>query len=144
MSSFQGVTNIAEAETFPTWHPQEVGELLTARFFDDVVCTDWFLRRCYPNGAQCPRCGAALTDERILGRWRAFTRVTCPSCRRKIKATAGTILHESQLSPRQLFILLALLGIDVDLDTVARVVGITVATVKAWRDKVIVLAEVSQ
>jgi|LGOV01.1.fsa_nt_gb transposase-like protein len=142
MTEIQGVAEIEEAAARLTWLPGEVAGLLSDRFFDAETCADWFLARCYPDGPACPRCGGAITGERALARWRRMQRLTCPHCQRKVKASTGTLLQESHLDPRGLFVLLSLLGLGVDPSDVAQVLGVTAATVLTWRDKVIALAEV--
>jgi|LGOV01.1.fsa_nt_gb transposase-like protein len=141
MTTFRGVAENRGGSASPSWLPEKIAELLAVRFFDEQQCAGWFLRRYYPAGPVCPRCGGAITDEHTAERWAQLKRINCPHCRRQVKATHGTLLHEAQLSPRQLFVLLSLVGIGADLDTVARAAGVTTATVKAWRDKVIALAE---
>lgn len=143
MAGFQEVAKVEESGGQSSWLPADVVDELSDRFFDASTCADWFLSRCYPQGPVCPRCGGAITAERALNRWRSLQRLTCPNCRRKIKATSGTLLQEAHLDPRQLFVLLSLLGLGADPVAVGRVIGVTAATVLAWRDKVIALAEVS-
>jgi transposase-like protein len=143
MSHFQGVEKVEVASGRMPWLPADVAAELSDRFFDAQICADWFLDRCYPDGPACPRCGERITSERVLARWRSLQRLTCPHCGRKVKATTGTILQEAHIDPRQLFIILSMLGIGADPADVARIVGVTPATVLAWRDKIIALAEVT-
>ncbi|MGE4544187.1 MAG: hypothetical protein AB7D06_08760 [Pedobacter sp.] len=142
MASFQEVAKVDTVRGRVSWLPPDVVAELSDRFFDAQTCTDWFLARCYPQGPACPRCGSAITGERAIDRWRSLQRLTCTSCQRKIKATTGTLLQEAHLDPRQLFVLLSMLGLGADPAAVARVIGVTAATVLAWRDKVVALAEV--
>ena len=144
MPQFREVAKVEASSGRASWLPPDVVADLSDRFFDAQTCTDWFLARCYPQGPTCPRCGVEITGDRALSRWRALQRLTCPSCQRKIKATTGTLLQEAHLDPRQLFVLLSMLGLGADPADVARVIGVTAATVVAWRDKVIALAEVCQ
>jgi len=144
MSKFRGVAEVERPSGPVTWLPADAVAVLSAAFFDAAACTDWFLERCYPDGPRCPRCGFHITGQRAQVRWRELKRITCQSCERKIKATNGTLLQESHLDPRQLFILLSLLGLGVEPAAVARVVGVTQTTILNWRDKVIALAEVAQ
>ena len=144
MAQFREVANSDGLQGPVSWLPDDVVAELSARFFDADTCTDWFLGRCYPGGPTCPRCGAPITGERALARWRALQRLTCPHCGRKVKATTGTLLQEARIDPRQLFIALSMLGLGADPAAIARIVGVTPATVLTWRDKVRALAEVCQ
>lgn len=144
ISQFQEVAAVDGDNAPLTWLPADAVAALSDRFFDRETCVDWFLGRCYPDGPVCPRCGGAITSEAQLKRWRALLRLQCPHCARKIKATIGTPLAESHLDPRGLFIILTLLGLGVELDAVARVAGVSPATVRNWREKVLALAEVSR
>lgn len=143
MASFQGVAKGETAVCRSTWLPMDAVSVLSDRFFDAETCADWFLSHSYPDGPACSRCGAAITGDRALARWRSLQRLTCPSCQRKIRATSGTLLQESHLDPRGLFILLSLLGLGVDPGAVAQVLDVTTATVLSWKSKVIALAEVA-
>lgn len=143
MSQFQEVAKVDAFDGRVSWLPDDVAAELSDRFFDAETCADWFLDRCYPDGPACPRCGGSITGDRAVTRWRSLQRLTCPHCGRKVKATTGTILQEAHLDPRQLFVLLSMLGLGADPADVARIVGVTPATVVTWRDKVIALAEVS-
>lgn len=143
MAQLQVVAKVESLAGRVSWLPADVATEISDRFFDAETCTDWFLSRYYPQGPTCPRCGGAITGDRALARWRSLKRLTCSHCGRKIKATTGTILQEAHIDPRQLFVLLSMLGVGADPAEVARMVGVTPATVLAWRDKVIALAEVS-
>jgi len=144
MAQFREVAKVDTSGGRVSWLPADVVAELSDQFFDAETCADWFLQRCYPCGPTCPRCGGVITGERAVARWRSLQRLTCTHCGRKVKATTGTLLQEAHLDPRQLFIILAMLGLGADPSDVARIVGVTPATVLAWRDKVIALAEVGQ
>ncbi len=144
IAQFHEVTEVEGAPARVTWLPVDALVVLSDRFFDRETCIDWFLDRCYPAGPACPRCGGAITSEAQLKRWRELMRLQCPHCAKKIKATIGTVLAESHLDPRGLFVILALLGLGVELDAVARVAGVSPATVRNWREKVLALAEVGR
>lgn len=144
IAQFQEVAPVGKSPNRVTWLPADAVAVLSARFFDRETCIDWFLARCYPDGPVCPRCGGAITSEAQLKRWRELLRLQCPHCAKKIKATIGTPLAEAHLDPRGLFVILAMLGLGVEVEAVAQIAGVTPATVRTWRDKVLALAEVGR
>ena len=66
-----------------------------SRFATEEACEDYFFAWRWPEGFHCPRCfGSEAT--RLLTR----RQYQCRQCRYQVSITAGTALHDSQLSLR--------------------------------------------
>lgn len=75
----------------PDDYPKTLAEF-SRRFPDDAACLRYLIETRWPDGFRCPRCGgsdAHLIETRPV--WE------CRSCRKQTSATAGTILHRTQL-----------------------------------------------
>ena len=61
-------------------------------FPDELACLEYLARLRWPNGFECPRCGAE-------GAWLLTTRPLrrCTACRKETSVTAGTIFQSSHL-----------------------------------------------
>lgn len=69
--------------------PRSYGEFL-AWFPNDAACLDYLDWLRWPAGFVCPRCTGKTAWRMTDGRW------WCERCRRRVSATAGTILHRTQ------------------------------------------------
>lgn len=115
--------------------PIEVLKIVDANFFDDAECTRWWLDRCYPSGPRCPDCGASITHPQTLQSFHSLKRFTCPGCGRQPRATKGTILEGAHLSPRQLFLLCLLIGLNAPKTLIASTLDCALETVNSWSDR---------
>ncbi|MFA5517381.1 MAG: hypothetical protein WDA20_13975 [Desulfuromonadales bacterium] len=142
MPELQAFESIELAAKLPGGIPAEVLAVISARFFSEDACTKWFFDRYYPDGPRCPECRAPIVSERSLQSFRALRRFTCSGCGKQPRATHGTVLQNSSLSPRSLMLLAAMCGWGIEHREIARVIGIAPDTVREWRDKFAALAEV--
>ena len=74
-------------------------EAFETMFPDDAACIAWLREARWPGGFRCPRCGGG--DGRPVARRPAVTR--CAACQCDVSATAGTLLHKSQVPPKTWF-----------------------------------------
>lgn len=127
------------AESFP--------KAAATAFHAGLLCRDECLElvagRLHPEGPACPKCGTAIDSAAARKRWQQFERLQCSDCGKWFTATTGTWLVGAKLDPRQVFLLAALLELCVDPDLVARAVGVSLVTVRYWRDKFRILSEVA-
>jgi transposase-like protein len=72
-------------------YPRSLPEFFR-RFPDDEACLRYLVETRWPDGFQCPACGA--TEATFLAARRLWQ---CRACRRQSSATAGTVLHRSHL-----------------------------------------------
>lgn len=142
MPLYQEVVTVGVSSGSTMTMPEEIRRGFGVRFFSEQECDRWFFGRYYPDGARCPECGAEVTSEKSRQNFYALRRFTCSACHRQPRATKGTVLQDSPLSPRELIALCLLLSLGVDLAEVGRLVGYSADTVRAWRDKFVALAEV--
>jgi transposase-like protein len=79
-------------------YPRSWSEFL--RFFpDEDACVRYLERLSWPDGFQCPHCGAAGREP-----WRGTRRrLVCPGCGRHTTVTAGTLFQGTRTSLRQWF-----------------------------------------
>ncbi len=125
----------------PRGLPHDVMADMSALFFDEEVCTDWFIRHHYPAGPVCPDCGADISNPQALQSFWQLSRFTCPGCGSQPRATKGTLLEGASITPRQLIIICWMIALAADLTTIASTVGVTTETIRSWRDR---LTEVAQ
>lgn len=71
-----------------------------ARFPDDDACERFLIDLRWPSGFRCPRCQHS-GGLRLAGRW--VWQCRTPGCQRQTSATAGTILHRTQIPLRVWF-----------------------------------------
>lgn len=142
MPELQALSKSRPTAGFPPGIPGEVLAVLTAKFFAEETCNEWFFRRYYPQGPCCPECQAPILSEKSLQNFHLLRRFTCPRCGSQPRATHGTVLQHSPLTPRELILLAALCGWGVEHREIGRILGIAPETVRAWRDKFAALAEV--
>lgn len=124
--------------------PSEARLAFTAEFLDEARCRQWFIERYYPDGICCPDCKAPIESERSRATFLDLRRFTCAACGSQPKATKGTVLQDSPLTPRDLYLLSILIDLDIDDRETARIVGVSRETVGNWRDKFAALAEVGR
>jgi len=67
---------------------------LHRRFNDEAKCLAFLERARWPDGPECPSCGAVGHASRISTRPGVFT---CLSCKRRFSVTAGTPMHKTHL-----------------------------------------------
>jgi transposase-like protein len=123
---------------------QEARDCLAAEYFDEARCRQWFLQRFYPNGCRCPDCGSAVESERSRATFLELRRFTCSACGNQPRPTKGTILQDSPLTPRDLYLLAILIGLGVEDRDIARSLSVTRETVANWREKIAAFDEVSR
>jgi len=112
----------------------EVGALLSPEFLDADRCRQWFLDREYNGVPRCPDCGAVVSD-RCLDSFNRLPRFTCSSCGQRPRATKGTILQDSPFTPSDLFMLCALIDLQLDDRKIAAIMRVSRETIITWRDK---------
>uniref|UniRef100_A0A831U358 Transposase n=1 Tax=Geobacter metallireducens TaxID=28232 RepID=A0A831U358_GEOME len=122
MSQLQPLTSEAVAAAFCadslSWH--HVGR--------------WIIDRLNPGGPKCPKCGTGYNDETRLERWYQRERIRCTSCGHMHTSTSGTILANTTLEPRELFILL-LTRERFTVAERAKMLGMNPKTVRTWDAK---------
>lgn len=98
------------------------------------------MQRLHGDSADCPSCGAALSDTRRRT-FRAWGRVMCAKCGKWFSATTGTHYSSSKIQPTQLVLMAYLIAIGADQSVIATAVGVEPATVAYWRLKFQALEE---
>ena len=66
-------------------------------FGDKAQAEDWFIKRRWPDGVRCVRCGGSSVTERPASQQRFW----CKDCRRSFSAKTGTLMEGSNLSYSQ-------------------------------------------
>ena len=109
--------------------------------FDD--CARWLVSRLHPDGVKCPGCSAAVTDDNRLSRFRQMGQIRCPECGKKFTAKTGTILNETKLEAREIYLLAVLIYLEVSPPHIAAILRVHVDTVRNWQSKFQALTEVA-
>jgi transposase-like protein len=99
-------------------------------FPDEPACLDWLVKRQYPDGIFCDRCGRITKHHRVTTR-RCYS---CDRCGSQVYPTAGTIFHKSRTPLVKWFYAVYLMsssGLRVPARQLQRELGVTYKT--AWR-----------
>ena len=120
--------------------PADALAAFSADFLDDQACRAWVVSRMHPRGPKCPHCGVRLTDERRLERWRRGLRIQCRECGGFFTVTSGTLLAGKHCDFKQAFLLAACIGLGLDNNGIAALVGCNPETVRLWRHRFEALA----
>lgn len=75
-------------------------------FSDEEICRRHLVKRRWPNGFVCPKCGAQHGYELSNGR------LQCGQCRYQASVTAGTVMHRSHLPLKKWFLAFYLVSQD--------------------------------
>ena len=109
--------------------------------FDD--CSRWLMSRLHPNGCVCPGCSVQITEQNRLERFRQMEQIRCPECGKKFTAKTGTILNETKLEAREIYLLAVLIFLEVSPAHIAAILRVHTDTVRNWQTKFQALAEVA-
>lgn len=109
--------------------------------FDD--CARWLVTRLHPDGVKCPGCSAEVTNSSRLERFRQMEQIRCPECGKKFTAKTGTILNETKLEAREIYLLAVLIYLEVSPAHIATILRVHTDTVRNWQMKFQALAEVA-
>ncbi|MDE0430965.1 MAG: IS1595 family transposase [Caldilineaceae bacterium] len=63
-------------------------------FPDDETAEEWFIKRRWPNGVACPKCGCMDVNDNTA---HPKMRFRCRACKKFFSTKTGTIMHSSQL-----------------------------------------------
>jgi len=106
-------------------------------FLEEAFCNRFFLDVAHGKQAHCPDCGEALTDDHRIARYYALKKFTCPSCGHRLTAKKGTILENSQVTPRQYILMALFLEKDFKLSEIANHVGLSPEAIRIWKGKLL-------
>lgn len=109
--------------------------------FED--CSRWLVSRLHRDGVSCPGCSVAVTDDKRLERFRLLEQIRCTACGKKFTAATGTILGESKLEAREVYLLAAMIWMEVPPRRMAEVLRVHQDTIRNWQLKFQALAEVA-
>jgi transposase-like protein len=106
-------------------------------------CARWLVSRLHPKGAKCPCCSVEITDKDRLERFRTMEQIRCRKCGKKFTAKTGTILNETKLEAREIYLLAVLIYLEVSPAHIAAILRVHTDTVRNWQTKFQALAEVA-
>lgn len=84
--------------------------------------------------ALCPECDERLSIEQA-DRYYLLQRITCPECKKQPMATKGTVLHNAEITPEDLFLIAINIACAEGVSVIAEKIGKSPDTVRAWRKK---------
>jgi transposase-like protein len=96
-------------------------------------CALWIVSELHPAGAFCPHCSASIIDGCRQARFYALEQIRCPSCKKKFTAATGTLLNNSKLDPREIYLLAVLTQLGVSPGKIAATLRSHVDTVSNWQ-----------
>ena len=97
-------------------------------------CRKLILPRFHPDGAYCPVCHQMIGERAKESFW-AGKKIHCKSCGKWFSATTGTILNNTKLDYKAIYLLLVLPALGLDNREIAGIIGIHRDSVRNWRKR---------
>ncbi len=107
--------------------------------FGKYGMNDCVLDLLHGRQAHCPECKTDIKDKFQWDRYYRLQRISCPHCGKQPTATKGTVLHNAQITPEELFIIAILSACNEQTNVIASRIGKTADTVREWKKKMEVL-----
>lgn len=123
--------------------PAEAGAFFGMDLIKFGDCASWLVSRLHPNGCFCPGCSAVINEKHRMERFQQMEQIRCPECGKKFTAKTGTILNETKLEAREIYLLSVLIYLDVSPTHIAAILRVHIDTVRNWQSKFQALAEVA-
>jgi transposase-like protein len=121
--------------------PAEALDIFDISDLDSVKVRGWVYAKLHPTGfPSCPACDEYIQSDRALATYRDGGRVCCHACKKFFTNRTDTILHGSQLTFEQVY-LIAVLSAFADRTSadrsaahreIARIVGLHPDSIKNW------------
>jgi len=112
-----------------------IEETNLSEMFDENACRTWILQSIHPQGPHCPGCGKPIQSQKGLQNFWECRRVFCKHCKKLFTAATGTMIAGLQIDFRTLYVMAALLGLNVDKKRIATSLRIHPETVRLWEAK---------
>jgi len=97
---------------------------------DDTSAREIFVTELHGGKCKCPDCGENVGS--IL-RFKSGKKVNCARCGKWFTFATGTFLSGVKMRPAVLLALLTMIDENIADETIARMLGITLETVRLWR-----------
>lgn len=110
---------------------------------DLSVCRNWVLHQIRPIGAACHKCGTPIESQRSIESFMADGRTCCKQCGKWFSNRSGTILQDSKLGWRELYLLAVLTELGMKQEEIGQRVGVHPDTVANWQGTFKTIAEVA-
>lgn len=138
-----GLHVMADLEGNGGFTPATAGAFFGMDLIKFEECAQWLVARLHPSGIICPGCSVEITDNKRRERFRSLEQIRCPECGKKFTAATGTILNESKLEAREIYLLAVMIWLEVPAKRIAEVLRVHPDTVRNWQMKFQALAEVA-
>lgn len=100
---------------------------------DHHLINAWVYDKLHPGDVICcPACGDQIKSDRACSTFEFGGRVCCPSCKKFFTNRTDTILHGSQLSFGQVYLIAVLSALKVERREIARIVGLHPDSIRNW------------
>ncbi|MGE4268212.1 MAG: hypothetical protein AB7F25_12315 [Deferribacterales bacterium] len=100
------------------------------QILDDAAAREIFIGELHGGKCKCPDCGELLGN---IQRFKAGKKVNCVRCGKWFNYATGTFLSGVKMSPAVLMSLLIMLDEGVADETISRLLGISLETIRLWR-----------
>lgn len=95
-------------------------------------CARWVVAQLHPDGPACPKCSAPLAEDQ-RDTFSLMEQVRCSSCSTKFTAKTGTVISNSKLELREIYLIAVLSHLGVPAQAIAGQLGVHVDTVTTWQ-----------
>lgn len=133
-----------EAKQICGFTPAEALADLTVNTLDLYACRQWVLARIRPQGAVCNNCNSPIEHQWLAEKFMADARACCKGCGQWFTNRSGTIMQDSKLGWREVYLLAVLTGHGMKQAEIAKRVGVHIKTVSFWQKRFAILEEVSK
>lgn len=110
-------------------------DLFSIELLDINRCREWVLQRLHPDGAYCPKCNRPIDNMDAQDSFWEGRRTHCKWCDKYFSARTGTVLNNTNLDVRVIYMILFLGALWGDEKVIAALLGIHVDTVRNWKRK---------
>lgn len=115
--------------------PADIGRDFNADYLDETICRDWILAAIHGRGMQrCPKCHEPMTGISSQRFWEG-KRICCRACGKYFTALTGTFLSGCHLTFSGVILFAVFLYYRIPVREIARVLRISLETVRLWEIK---------
>lgn len=124
-----------EINTHGIFLPGDVVGAFNAEYLVESFCRYWVIEHLHPRKMfSCPECGTAVPENLVRSFWEA-KRIECGQCGKWFTALTGTFLSGCHMNFQEIVLFALLIGLGVQDKEVARIMKISVESVRLWRLK---------
>lgn len=118
---------------------EKVGAIPCLEFWVEALdihaCREWILQRLHPDGAYCPKCNKRIIGDDALDSFWEERRTHCKLCGKYFTARTGTLIKNTRLDAREIFLLCVTVELSVPDKKIAEILKIHLDSVRSWKKR---------